>query len=368
MPVRFNGGYFQDDRHGCRYLEFTSNGNQFLTIENEIMKIVFWMNKGADIVELRHKSRDIDVMWRNPMPMPVAGTYISPANPAAGNFFDYYPGGWQTVFPNAHLATNGYKNAPLGTHGEVCLQAWSYEVKEHSNSKLVIDMRVRTGRTPFLLTRTFTVESGQPSFRLKETIVNEGNEAMHYSYGHHPVFGAPFVQEGCRIDVPDGSIAVVPEQLAANTARYKANQRQAWPYLQTMDGTQADASIVLGPSAGSADSFHVEPSQGWAALRNPNLDLGVGLAWDVQTFPYLWMWQAYCGNPGYPFYKRNYNVALEPFSVPAQSLVESIAQGHAQLLEAGTSTSTDLLFMFTSGLGKITHIDLHGNFQQDRHG
>lgn len=354
---------FHARRHGCRYLEFSAKGNQFLTMENDLIKVVFWLNKGADIVELRYKPLDIDLMWRSAIPIYPVSDYISPAHAPIGHYFDYYHGGWQEVFPNAHLPTLDYKNAPLGLHGEVCLLPWSYEVLTDTDGELSIEMVVRTVRTPFLLKRVVTIESGSPSLRFHETIVNESPETMHFSWGHHPVFGPPFVQEGCVIDVPEHAIVVFPEGGQTATSRYTYGQRVTWPNATSVDGKRIDASLILGEHTHTTDSFYLEMNEGWAVLRNPMLDVGVGLVWEPEVFPYLWIWQAYCGSQGYPFYGRNYNVAIEPFSVPIETLTQSVASGSATVLKAGESISTEFLCQLFSGQKKVRYMNLLGKIE-----
>ena len=357
----------QANRHGCRFTDFVSGGNRFLTVENNMIKLTFWLNKGADLIEIRHKLKDLDVLWRSPIPMFASGTYNPPAVGSLSPFFDYYPGGWQEVFPNAHLPVSSYKNAPLGLHGEVCLLPWDYTVLENSEELVRIRFEVRTARTPFRLVKILTLKNGEPFFLFDEEIVNEGNEEMAYNWGHHPVFGAPFLEEGCVIDVPDHSVAVIPEAGSySGSERLAPGQRAIWPNVKTTKGETIDISIVPGMDAGCADSFHLVVREGWAALRNPRLDLGVALAWDLSTFPYLWIWQAYCGSPGYPFYKRNYNVALEPYSVPVETLTESIQSGNANILQPGEKKTTRLKFGFVGGKEKVKTYKLYEHCDREQ--
>jgi len=86
----------------------------------------------------------------------------------------------------------------------------------------------------------------------------------------------------------------------------------------------------------------------------------------ITTFPYLWMWQAYCGSQGYPFYSRNYNVAIEPYSVPIETLSESISRGHAHQIRAGGKAHTSFLFSFTQGTQAIKYIGLDGEFTYEK--
>jgi hypothetical protein len=52
--------------------------------------------------------------------------------------------------------------------------------------------------------------------------------------------------------------------------------------------------------------------------------------------PFVWYWQEFGGTTGYPWYGRNYNVGLEPFSsAPSLGLAEAAANGSALTLEPG---------------------------------
>jgi len=344
--------------HGCRCIPFSSGGNDYLIMENDRLKLTFWLNKGADLIELRDKERDINALWRSPLRMPAAGQYIAPSASELGSFFDYYPGGWQEVFPNSHTPTNDYKGAPLGLHGEACLLPWQYSVVEDTAEKLSVRLEVCMARTPFRLQKRVTLKAGERGFELEETITNEGEEALYYNWGHHPTFGAPLLEEGCRIDLPPNTVAVTPGYVYSKTARFAEGQRAEWPILREKGGrTAVDAGIVPGRERRTSDSFHLELPEGWVGLRNPRLDLGVGLAWDHKMFPYLWMWQAYGGSEGYPFYGRDYTIALEPFTNPIQTLPESIADGHARELMPRESVRTVLWAGLIGGQQPVKHID-----------
>ena len=44
----------------------------------------------------------------------------------AAPFMDFYPGGWQELFPNAGNNCV-YKGAELGFHGEICKVPWEFD-------------------------------------------------------------------------------------------------------------------------------------------------------------------------------------------------------------------------------------------------
>lgn len=341
-------------------MAYEKQGNQFLTIENEVLRTTFWLNKGADMIELRHKPTDVDVLWHTPMPAHKPGDYVAPATSSLGAFFDYYPGGWQEVFPNSHLPVNSYKNVPFGLHGEVCLLPWSYRVLEDTEGRLRIQLEVQTARTPFVLQKTIELASDWAYFYLHETIRNDGHEELAYNWGHHPTFGAPLLEEGAWIDMPEGSVMVTPGDVYSETARYANGQEQVWPHAIDVNEETVNAARVLSIDSRTSDSFHVIMAAGWVALRNPKLDLGISLAWNVEDFPFLWCWQGYGGNWGYPFYGRNYNLALEPFTNPLGTIADSLANGSACMLQPQEQKSTSLRVAFTSGTKPIANITVDG--------
>jgi len=61
---------------------------------------------------------------------------------------------------------------------------------------------VRTVRCPFLVEKTLRLRSDRATLEIEETVTNEGAEPMDFMWGHHPAFGAPFLDEHCRLFAP----------------------------------------------------------------------------------------------------------------------------------------------------------------------
>ncbi len=57
-----------------------------------------------------------------------------------------------------------------------------------------------------------------------------------------------------------------------------------------------------------------ELAEGWYACIDPDTQLGFGLAWPKEIYPYLWFWLVYGKSPGYPWWDRTYCIALEPWT------------------------------------------------------
>ena len=341
--------YLADRYNGCRISECLWEGHRLVALENRSLRVTVVASKGADLLELRFKPMDLDLFWHAPQSLLPPGSLVPPTARAGGAFLDYFPGGWQEVLPNGG-GPCVYRGAELGQHGEVALLPWRVEVVDNNADSVAVRFSVETRRTPWRLERTLRLSGEAARLQIAERVTNLGEEPLHFMWGHHPTFGPPFLEPGCRIDLPP-AVAVLPAEPPLPNVRYACGQRADWPLFQAPDGTRLRADVLPEKESRTTDSFHLEPQAGWCAIRNPRLGLGVALTWDKAVFPYLWCWQVYGGQWGYPYYGRTYNVALEPFTSPIGSLAQCAADGTAPLLASGASMETQLLVdVFTGNL------------------
>jgi galactose mutarotase-like enzyme len=177
--------------HGCRIDEFQWRGHRLIVLENELLRVSVLASKGADVLELRYKPRDLDLLWHAPQPVLPPGQEIPTRMRAQGSFLDFFPGAWVEVLPNAGPASV-YKNAELGQHGEVALLPWDVRVLQDSESRVEVEFSVQTLRTPFQLVRRMSLQARSTTLVLDEKVSNLGEETMSYQWGHHPAFGEPF--------------------------------------------------------------------------------------------------------------------------------------------------------------------------------
>jgi hypothetical protein len=110
-----------------------------------------------------------------------------------------------------------------------------------------------------------------------------------------------------------------------------------WPDSSTGQ-SRLDEIPVTSPLQG----VHHLPDRptGWAALRRPHV--GVGLAWDLNDFPHMWLWHE-IGGTGFSFFGRASLIALEPASSwPGDGLAAAIESGQAHWLAPGASRTTSM--------------------------
>jgi hypothetical protein len=123
-----------------------------------------------------------------------------------------------------------------------------------------------------------------------------------------------------------------------------------------------DLSAVPGPEARVANlGYALELDEGWYALRNPGLGLGVGLLWPVDVFSCVWIWQEFRGTLDYPWYGSVYVMGVEPHSsVPGRGLVRALERGTARWLEPSESLEVEVSAILFEERGRVRRISPDG--------
>ncbi|HTL40492.1 MAG TPA: hypothetical protein VL294_03370 [Pseudolysinimonas sp.] len=236
-----------------------------------------------------------------------------------------YRGGWQVLFPNAG-AESIVDGVPVAFHGEASLARTT--VLEQTASACTLRA---TARLPLELVRTVHLSPDHPAVLIEETVTNVGARPVPFLWGHHPTFPAV---PGSLIDLP-GSPAVAVEPATPGAL---GGAGGTWPLLDRADGGTEDLSTIPDEVQVRLTYLSGLP-EGWAALRPPT-GPGVALAWDQQTFPFLWMWLLN-GDPGFPWYGRARMLGLEPQRAwPFDGLAGARDRGQELVLEAGSSTTS----------------------------
>lgn len=349
--------------HGCRISdEWLFRGMRAAVLENELLRVVVLLDRGAEVVEFRFKPRDADPLarWgevRNP-------THTPPSvASASGTFLDYYVGGWQEILPNGGPPVT-HKGAEYGQHGEVCLVPWASEVAEDTPERVSLRCTVRALRTPLLLQRTMTLDRGRATLVLDEQLTNEAGEPLDMMWGHHIAFGLPFLQEGAIITTSARRVVVEGDLDGFTPRRLRVGQTGAWPQLLGATGEPLDLSVVppRDQASGREMAYLSDFDQAaWYAVTNPLTHVGVAVRWDNAVFRYLWLWQEFGSGRGYPWWGRAYALALEPWtSMPTKGLPEAVARGTQLVLESGQIVTTRLTATAYEAIATITTIDADG--------
>lgn len=320
---------------GARLRDVMYQGLRMVILENELLRIGVLAGKGADLVELNYKPRDMDFTWLAPggVRNPASHAATAPDNRAA--FRENYPGGWQEIFPNGGMPSS-YDGADYGQHGEVFNVPWDVNIIDDTEEEVAVRFTVRTRKSPCVIEKTIRLQRKAAGFQIEERLRNESPVQIRAMWGHHITFGPPFLQPGCGIRLPDGiSVQPHPEAVAPGGRRVSGPGSFPWP---KDPGNATDLSVVPDPGTPS-DVVYLTGFPGgeaWYEVFRPEANLGMRVEWDARQMPFMWYWQEFGGTTGYPWYGRNYNIGLEPFSsAPSLGLADAVANGTALTLEPG---------------------------------
>jgi len=306
--------------HGPRALTgYTLNGSEIIILENELLRVVVNVGRGAMIPEFLYKPADLDVLFKNPTGMPPLGSF-TPGSYDVIPLQDYHPGGWYECFPSGSAPVK-QDGASLGFHGEVWGLPFELNAVHEDSNGCSATMTAYTRRTPWKLVKTFSLKAGDPRLYIEETATNTGSTELAVHWGQHPLFGAPFLDEHCYVDV-------------AATGYFDSREnpmvRQRWP--KDLEGH--DLSKVRAANSQTTKMiFITDFDEGKFRLVSPTWKLAFEMRWDAEKFPYCWLYES-CNQSGSPWWGRGYMLALEPFT----GLPKALEEGHGVItIAAGAS-------------------------------
>lgn len=326
-------------------------------LENELLRITVLPEKGTDIWEFLYKPTDTDFMWRTPQGLCDRQLYIPTKCPGDGNFMDFYEGGWQEIAPSGGCGCV-YHGAEYGLHGEVWNLPWDCVIERDDVSEVSAKLTCRLVKSPLVIEKRLALRANEPVLHLDETVTNLSEQAVEFMWGHHPAFGAPFLNEDCVVDVAGGKVAVhsFPDD---PDRRFEGGEVFDWPRMKTRSGKVVDGSRIPSPECrGSDEACFIHLKEGWYALTDTRRRIGFALEWDLAAFPYLWYWQAFGGGDGYPWYGRSFNCALEPWSsYPLFGLNEAIKHGTQLKLAPGESMGAYIRAVAYTGVERVARVE-----------
>ncbi|MBM7786483.1 DUF4432 family protein [Tenggerimyces flavus] len=299
---------------GARVHEIRLQGLRAVVLENELLRVTILADKGTDVVEFNAKREDLDFVWWT-----ADGLRGAPAD-----FFDGYEGGWQEVLPNGGPPVE-HRGARFDQHGEVAGLPWDYAIVEDTEEVVSVRFSVRARRVPLHVVKTMTLRSGAAALSIVEEATNESPVPIDAMWGHHLTFGRPFAGPGCEVRLPDG-LDVHAHDGAVNPSGVRR---------LSGDPAAVDWSVLPEPGTPSELLYLTGFGEvGQYDVVDPQRALGLRVRWDATTMPWLWFWQEFGAHRDYPWYGRNYNIGLEPFSsYPSNGLPDAVANGTALVIE-----------------------------------
>jgi hypothetical protein len=96
--------------------------------------------------------------------------------------------------------------------------------------------------------------------------------------------------------------------------------------------------------------YLTEFREGRCAVVSARLGIGWSISWPKEVFPWMWLWHVSGGETDAPFFGRNYNLAIEPFTSFPNTFDAVRAAGTQKRLGPGDSLDADLaVTVFTPG-------------------
>lgn len=343
--------------YGCRIIdESTYKGMRVVFLENELIRVGILLDKGSDIFQFLYKPTDTDFLWRSPQGLIDPNNFIpTNANPS-GMFLDNYHGGWQEVLPGGGPAT--YQGASLGLHGEVTQLAWDIDILTDREECIEVLLSTDCIRLPLRAQKRLKLLKNTGKLFINECVINKSQQEIDFMWGHHPAFGAPFLNKDVRIFLP-AKKAKVHEPMFAPSGVLEPGMVFDWPIYPNND---LDLSDIPSPTAGFSEMIYLyELEEAWYGLIDQKKEVGFGLAWEKEIFSYIWFWSVYGEFPGYPWWNQVYVIALEPWTSMPNDLSKVIELGRQKKLKGGERLETKLCATIIAGQKEISSINLDGS-------
>ena len=322
-----------------------------LVLDNGFLRVQINEELGAEIFSIEAKGKNFlaSYDWKSPVPSVTSRTYGS----AIQDWLSDYRGGWQVLFPNAGNDAT-IEGVPLPFHGE--FGRTHVQVLEHSATRLVVSAGARI---PLVLTRSYTLLPGESVLFIEQEVSNESQTEWPFIWGEHPAFSLP---PGSKIKMPVGPVTADLNE-AGPLQDIPMGAEGSWPLIENKTGSKADLSTVPGGGVERLCYLHDRP-EGWVAMTHGE-DL-IGLSWDLQAFPHMWMWQEIQG-PSFPWFGRSAITALEPACTwPSYGLETAIKTGQAFSVKPGEKKRSWTTFALSNleafAISSVSNIDKNGNF------
>jgi galactose mutarotase-like enzyme len=314
-------------------------GWKALVLESDLLRVTTLPGYGGWILSVVYKPRDVELLWQAPRGV-IHRDDAAVVTDVLQQYKARSPGAWPEIFPHGSSAVK-VNGVTIPFHGEAVLRAWQGEVLEPAGEVASARLALDCHLMPLRLERTMRVEAGRATLVLDETVTNCSPDPLDFMWGHHPIFGKPLLDEKARIYAP--------------TERTLNGEFEpgGWP---EQDGRDMSATPAEGSRIG--DMFYLaELDAGWVAINNPEIKLGAALSWDLEVFPYVWIWRDAGHARDWPYFGRAYTTALEPFS----SLPGARERGERLLhLGGGESLSTRLTLTAFEGLTAVGSVSVDG--------
>ena len=290
-----------------------------VVLENGLVRVGVRAGRGADICEFTHKPTGTDVV------------------PAWDE--DDYRGGWQEVLPNGG-PPSAFEGAEYGQHGEVCGLGWDAEIERGDDGTVAGRFRAELVQSPLTIEKHLSLAEDSATLWVDELVVNPGDAPQRAMWGQHLAFGPPFIGPGDRIEIAEGARVIPHADTLPGGRRVATDREHRWPVATGAGGAPVDLSEVPPAGAPTEMLYLTDLSEGRYAIVN-RAGIRLTVEWDLERFPYLWIWQELGATAARPWNGEAYFIGVEPFSsYPSEGLPVAVANGTALTIPPESSLGT----------------------------
>jgi hypothetical protein len=213
---------------------------------------------------------------------------------------------------------------PLTLHGRIAnIPASEVEIIVDSQPPYRMRVRGRVDERMFHgpkleLWTEISTDPGGASFRIEDTLTNQGAQEQEYQLIYHCNFGAPLLGKGARFVGPVRQVTPFNAHAAADVERYPEVSEPARGFVE-----QVYCLEPIADSTGRSLMF----------LQNARADRGVALGFSLETLPYVTLWKNFAAP------EDGYVLGIEPgTSFPYNRRIERLA-GRVPKLAPGASVT-----------------------------
>jgi hypothetical protein len=304
---------------------------------------------GAEILDVVELENGRQLLGRPP---------FSTAGPRPGDleedvWTESYRGGWQTVMPNAGNPCR-VEGEQHGFHGRASNDPWELVSCEPESAVLRWEGHgLRVGKY---------VSIGD-AVRVDYEIESTRAEAAPLVAVDHLCVGTELLEPSVQLDFP---VALTYELDERTGPVNPPDGCVSWPEATLLDGSRERVDGWEISQARSRLIVLNRIAAGWAAVRNPQRDQGLALAWDLDFFPHCWVWHENRTTPGV-WRSLTELLAVEPASVPhSLGLERAIASGQHRIVREGEVLKPWIVARPCGGTTRVAHVDPDGRVYTDQ--
>lgn len=295
----------------CIHQDMHRDGVPLVRLENDHLCAEVAPGVGGRVVSLIDKRTGHEFLWRN-------RDLRLELLPSESEYDPNFYGGIDELLPNDIPEVLNGVNCP--DHGELWTTPLGYRIQGDG-----VIMRGQLARFGLVYEREMFLRADAPCLDLRYRISNPTPQPRQFLWKLHAALA---VQEGDVIECPARTGQIVDPAWS----RYKTLAPFQWPAIE------GQAANIIPAADGTMDFFYLSNlTCGEMAWRRPSLGLRFAYQFDLNVFPYAWLFASYGG------FRGHYTIILEPCTAMPMSVNEAAAKQQCAVLAPGQTLETKVV-------------------------